>query len=146
MNVRALLSVVAVAGSLAACSREAVPVRYGRDECAHCKMTMVDPRFGAELITPKGKALVFDDLTCLFQYEQANPGQAGDRAEFYVIDFAQPGRLIPAPTAHYLLDDRLRSPMGGGLAAFGDAASRAQAQHQLGGSRALAWSELPRAP
>lgn len=146
MKTRNLPLLAAVAGLFAACSREAVSVRYGKDECAHCKMTMVDQRFGAELITLKGKVLVFDDLTCLFQHQQANSAAGGAEGTVYVIDFAQPGRLIPAESAHYLQDDRLRSPMGSGLAAFGDTASRESAQRQLHGSRALRWAELPRSP
>jgi copper chaperone NosL len=142
-----LLWLILVSGLAAGCSREAVPVRYGQDECAFCKMTLVDQRFGAELVTAKGKVLIFDDLACLFRHQRANPAPAGNGARVFVIDFAQPAHLVPAEAAHYLLDDRLRSPMGGGIAAFGQAAEREQSQRQLGGGgRLLRWAELPRNP
>jgi len=50
---------------LTACSHEPDPIRYGKDACAHCKMTIMDKRFSAELITAKGKVFKFDAAECM---------------------------------------------------------------------------------
>jgi len=137
---------VIVALLLQGCSREAVPVRYGKDECALCKMTLVDQRFGAELITPKGKVLLFDDLTCLFQYQQANPQQSGVGAQIYVVDFAHPGKLVAVDQSVYLAGGDIHSPMGSAIAAFGSTADREATRPQLGKAKPYGWSDLPRTP
>lgn len=143
MNTGRLLLALPALVLWAGCSHEAVPVRYGRDECAHCKMTLVDQRFGGELITAKGKVLLFDDLSCLLQYQQANPQVAG-HATVYVIDFSRPASLVPAEQAFFLSGDDIRSPMGSGIAAFGASVAREKALPQLGRAQSRGWSELPR--
>ncbi|MBA3849597.1 MAG: hypothetical protein C0502_06325 [Opitutus sp.] len=133
--------------ALAGCSRGPAAIRYGQDACAHCRMTLVDQRYGAELITPKGKILVFDDLGCLLAYQRQSPAANPARESVYVADFAHAGRLLPAADALFLHDAQLRSPMGSSLAAFATEADRASARQQLGGaSRLLRWPELPRSP
>ena len=41
--------------SFTSCSAGPEPIRYGQDNCHHCKMTLTDKRFGAEIVTQKGK-------------------------------------------------------------------------------------------
>ena len=43
---------------VASCSTEPEPLHYGTDVCHFCKMTLVDNKFGAELVTKNGKAHV----------------------------------------------------------------------------------------
>ncbi len=147
MRSRASIAALAAMLLLTGCApRDAVPVRYGKDECTLCKMTLVDQRFGAELITSKGKVLLFDDMTCLFQYQQANPQPAGTAVRAYVVDFAHPGTLVPAEQAVFLVGGDIHSPMGGGIAAFARAADRESARPQLGGPQLHSWADLPRLP
>ena len=40
--------------SFSSCSSKPEPFRYGQDICHSCKMGIVDPKFGGELITAKG--------------------------------------------------------------------------------------------
>ena len=47
--------------SLSSCSTAPQPIRIGQDNCDFCKMTISDNRFGAEIITKKGKVYIFDD-------------------------------------------------------------------------------------
>lgn len=143
------LPLVLALGTLAltGCTRGPVPIRYGQDACAHCSMTLVDQRYGAELITAKGKIHAFDDLNCLFQFQREKLPATGKPPAIYVIDFAHPGTLVPAPEAFFIHDDQLRSPMGSGLAAFALESDRATALRTLGGrGRPLRWPELPRTP
>src|SRR5690606_23270005 len=47
------------------------PINYGKDQCAHCKMTVSDARFGCQLVTAKGRAYHFDDVQCLVAFVKA---------------------------------------------------------------------------
>ncbi|HSN59587.1 MAG TPA: hypothetical protein VLR49_01530, partial [Ferruginibacter sp.] len=41
--------------TLSSCSTDPQPLRIGQDNCDFCKMTISDKRFGAEVVTKKGK-------------------------------------------------------------------------------------------
>src|SRR5690606_30570495 len=55
-----------------ACKPEAQAIDYGFDSCTHCKMTIADNRYGAELVTQKGKVYKFDAVECLTAYEESD--------------------------------------------------------------------------
>ncbi len=104
---------------LAACSHGPDPISYGKDACAHCKMTIMDKRFSAELITAKGKVFKFDAAECMAGFLKENPDIAGDpKSVFLVNDFSNPGQFADARKSFFLRDSSLSSPMGGNLAAF----------------------------
>lgn len=146
MKLPAPLLLIAAALTLAGCSRGPTPIRYGQDACAHCRMTLVDQRYGAELVTTKGKLHYFDDLSCLLAYQRKNTATAAGAAA-YVTDFTRAGQILPADDAFYLHDPQLRSPMGGSIAAFATEAERNTVREQLGGAgRFLRWPELSRSP
>lgn len=111
---------------LAACSHVPDPIIYGKDACAHCKMTIMDKRFAAELITAKGKAFKFDAAECMADFLKENPAIANDpKSVFVVNDYTHPGQFVDARKSFFLRDSALASPMGGNLAAF---LSRASAE------------------
>ena len=104
---------------LTACSHGPDPIRYGKDACAHCKMTIMDKRFSAELITAKGKVFKFDAAECMAGFLKENPAIAADaKSVFLVNDFSKPGQFTDARKSFFLRDSSLSSPMGGNLAAF----------------------------
>ncbi len=104
---------------LTACSHEPEPIRYGKDACTHCKMTIMDKRFAAELITGKGKVFKFDAAECMTGFLKENPAIAADaKSVFLVNDFTNPGKFTDARKSFFLRDSSLSSPMGGNLAAF----------------------------
>jgi copper chaperone NosL len=53
---------------MGSCSAQPEPLKLGIDACDFCKMTLTDPKFGAELITKKGRISRFDDIHCLTKY------------------------------------------------------------------------------
>ncbi|MCO5948199.1 nitrous oxide reductase accessory protein NosL [Mucilaginibacter flavidus] len=111
---------------LAACSHAPEPIQYGKDACSHCKMTIMDKRFAAELITAKGKLFKFDAAECMAGFLKENPAVANDaKSVFLVNDFTQPGQFADARKSFFLRDSSFSSPMGGNLAAF---ASRLSAE------------------
>jgi copper chaperone NosL len=131
---------VIVAWLLAACTRVPRPIQYGRDACDYCRMQISDPRYGAELVTGKGKVHTFDSIECLAAYYLAGGDRATTRS-VWVSDFAHPGTLVPGETAHYLRAAGPSSPMGKGLMAFSPAADTAALRRSYGGVP-LRWADV----
>jgi copper chaperone NosL len=100
------------------CSVEPQPLQFGVDACYTCKMTLMDEKFGAEIVTKKGKVYKFDDVNCMlgFYHSEYEPSQ--ELAHVLVVNFAKPAQLIDATNSWYLKSDSIRSPMASGIAAF----------------------------
>lgn len=99
------------------------PIKLNKDECDYCKMTITDNRFGAEMITDKGRVYKFDDLSCMINDVNSKPKSI---RSYYVHCFVDPGKFIDAPTAVYVMDQSIKSPMGGNTAAFTNPSSAKQ--------------------
>ena len=104
--------------TLSGCSTEAQPIRIGQDNCDFCKMTISDNRFGAELVTKKGKVFKFDDTHCLVSFLQTAKTEEQQRGEIYCTNFIAPHNLINVKQAFFLQSPSLKSPMNGNIAAF----------------------------
>ena len=102
--------------SFISCSRETEPLNFGTDICEHCKMTIMDKKFGGEIITGKGKIYKFDALECQVKFELEN--FSDERIESYAINFYVPGELINTANSSFVISDNISSPMGGNLGAF----------------------------
>ena len=101
-----------------ACSIEPEPLIYGKDQCHSCKMTLMDKKFGAELVTTKGKVYKFDDINCLFNFYNEGSVNKEDFRLKLVVDFSRPEKLIDAEKAVYLKSGEIKSPMASQVAAF----------------------------
>ncbi len=136
---RLLIPVVLIL-TLISCQVEPEPLRYGEDACHHCKMTLVDKKFGAELVTRKGKVYKFDDINCMIQFYSSD-----DRPDKYayklVVDFSRPGTLINAADAFYLKSPAIKSPMASQVAAFESQQSLNAVKDEWNGIY-LVWGEL----
>src|SRR5688572_7001646 len=126
---------------LLSCTTDPVPLRYGKDACHLCKMTLMDKKFGGELVTEKGKVYKFDDVNCMINF--INSGYLNDEtlAHKLIIDYSQPEKLIPAEEAFYLKSDQIRSPMASEVAAFATQKAMEKSKTKLNGIY-LAWAEL----
>lgn len=124
-----------------ACSQQPDPINFGIDDCIHCKMTIEDQRFGAEIVTKKGKILKFDATECMINYLKKGKISEEDVAGLYVIDFLNPQKFIDAKKAVYLISPNLPSPMGANLAAFSNR-SNADLQKQISGGEIYSWEEV----
>ena len=92
------------------------PIDYGTDGCHFCRMTIVDRQHAAEIVTDKGKVFKFDSSECMMNHlKDIDQKQV---ALYLVNDYNQPGELIDATEATYLISDRIPSPMGEFLTAF----------------------------
>ncbi len=105
---------------LVACSPEPEAINFGHDNCEYCKMTIMDPKFGAELVTEKGKVYKFDAIECMMDY-MYDDDFTKDKIALYLINtFNNPGELFDATIASYLISDNLPSPMGAFLSGYED--------------------------
>lgn len=137
-RLRIALLVVGLAAT--ACTRGPQPIAFDSDTCDYCRMQISDPRFGAELVTRKGKVLKFDSVECLVDYyRQARA--ASDVASLWVIDITHPGKLIPAESARYLKLRPGMSPMGRALAAAAPDVDAGRLR-ELGATAQLSWGDV----
>lgn len=100
------------------CEVKPEPLRYGVDACYTCKMTLMDTKYGAEVVTVKGKVYKFDDINCMIDFYNSGDEPIDEMVYKLVVDFAQPEKFVEAQDAFYLKSDRIRSPMASGIAAF----------------------------
>lgn len=126
---------------LLGCSSDPRPLAYGSDACHHCKMTLMDHKFGTELVTDKGKIFVFDDINCMLQYLDSEEGNTQTYKHTLVTDYLNPGQLLDANSAHYLKSEEFKTPMASQVAAFGDFETLKEHKAQTNGVY-LAWGEL----
>jgi copper chaperone NosL len=128
-----LIGVVCVV-VLVGCGVKPEPIVFGEDHCTHCRMSIADPKFGAELVTDKGKVFKFDALECMVPYLQENSDT--EYAHILAIAYDEPGELKPVANLKFVFSESYKSPMGGNLAALNQSAS------MEGGPELLDWQEL----
>ena len=101
--------------SISCTTKEADPIKLNSDGCDFCKMKIADGKFGAELITIKGRIYKFDDIHCMINYHKEN--LTTNIQSFYIHDFNQNNVLIPAENAFYVKGGEISSPMRGNIIA-----------------------------
>lgn len=127
--------------SVSSCKAGPEPIRTGIDHCYFCKMTISDVRFGAELVTKKGKVYKFDDVHCILSYLKTKDIEPGNIKDYYLTNYSGTHQLIHVQTALLLKADELRSPMGGNIAAFDNKDSLLIIQKRFPGNT-IAWNDL----
>lgn len=115
------------------CSIDPQPIKIGKDECTHCKMKIMDKRYGAELVTKKNKAYKFDSFECMVDYKRSDMIKTEDIELELVIDFNSPNDFISAEKAFYLVSKELPSPMGAYITAFSNEMDAQKTQSQYPG-------------
>ncbi len=136
-----LIIPIIVCLAMTSCKVEPEPLVYGEDACHACKMTLMDRKFGAELVTSKGKIFKFDDVNCMMNFFNAEAANGSEFTHRLVVDFAKPGKLIPAADAFYLKSPQIKSPMASQIAAFSSKEELESVQRELSGVY-LVWGEL----
>lgn len=124
---------------LISCSPTPQPIDFGTDMCAHCKMTIVEKPFSAELVSVKGKVFKFDAIECMVHYLEQN--SENDYALFLVRDYSAPDDWQDARQCAYLISENLPSPMGAFLSAYRDPQAAEKIQQERGGE-VFDWNEL----
>jgi len=125
----------------ASCNVHERPIQYGSDDCDYCKMIIMDHRYGAELVTQKGKVYTFDAAECLIEFLKHNEEIKGNARYLLVTPYTQPDHLIDATSASFLVSRKMPSPMGAYLTAFSGGDTALTFQLEKGGDL-YTWEEL----
>ncbi|TBW28115.1 nitrous oxide reductase accessory protein NosL [Gramella sp. KN1008] len=125
--------------ALISCEIGPKPIHYGQDGCEYCKMTIVDKQHASELVTNKGKVYKFDAIECMINFRKEHDDI--QYALYLVNDFNNPGELIDATMATFLISENISSPMGANLSAFYAEAAANEVQSSHGGE-VYDWHEI----
>jgi copper chaperone NosL len=106
--------------ALSACTTKPEPFAYGKDICNDCKMTIIDPKFGGEIITKKGKIYKFDDVHCLANFLKSGTINAADIAQTVFIDYGNNKNFLDVNSSLFVVSEQLKSPMNSHAAAVPD--------------------------
>jgi copper chaperone NosL len=107
-----------------------VAIDLGQDACSHCRMAIVSKATGAEIVAAGEEPRLFDDLGCLRDFLAAAPPPPD--AVVFVADH-RTGAWVEARLAVFTRTS-VQTPMGSGLVAHADAASRDQDAAAGGGA------------
>lgn len=121
-------------GAVAACRDRGplpVPIDTRTATCQFCNMSIGDIRFAAEGIVPGGRPMVFDDLGCVKSWV-VDARQVPAGLVFFVVDH-RTKQWVRADRAVFTRVEGLQTPMGSGLIAHADDASRAADPAAAGG-------------
>jgi copper chaperone NosL len=103
---------------LSSCSTGPEEIAYGKDACNDCKMTIMDPKFGGEIVTKKGKVYKFDDMHCLAHFIKAGSVKEADIAQTVFVDYEKEHIFLKSPSLFFVQSPQLKSPMNSNAAAF----------------------------
>ena len=135
-----ILLIIIFSFLFASCGNAGIPdpINFGSDLCVHCNMKIMDRRFGAELVTAKGKTYKFDAAECMIDYLKSNNFE---KASYWVIDYNNPETLINAASAYYLISLKIKSPMGEFLSCY-KSSDAANASRNSNGGEVFDWEGL----
>jgi len=127
---------------VAACAAAGpAPLQWGAESCRHCHMTLADQRFGAEVITTRGRALPFDDAGCAAEHLATGATPAAEVSSVWVIDYTHPDSLIAADGAVFVRSSTFHTPMGSGVVATADSAAATALAREVGG-QVMRWADV----
>jgi len=124
-----------------ACTAKPEPIKYGKDDCYFCKMGIIDPKYGGEIVTKKSKVYKFDDVICMIRFLQSGQLKENEISEKVVINFEKQNDFIDVAKTIFWVSPELRSPMGSNAAAF---ISKQNAEKAKNGKEGLllTWNEM----
>jgi copper chaperone NosL len=127
--------------NLSSCNTAAEPLKLGTDNCYFCKMTISDDRFGAEIVTTKGKVYKFDDAHCILSYLKTKDLPDAYIKAIYLTNFSGQHQLLNTQKIFLLKSELLHSPMNGNIAAFDNTDSLKLMQQKFSGEL-INWESL----
>jgi copper chaperone NosL len=137
-NGKSVSTYIVILAGLGSCTTSPEPLQPGVDACHACKMTIMDNRFGAEVITQKGKIFKFDDTSCLMGFlKEENMNKP---AFILVVEYSST-HLIDVQNAFFVKAEKVGSPMAGNIAAFSNAAEAEKFRTGWNGEM-LGWIDL----
>jgi copper chaperone NosL len=124
---------------LIGCEAAIQDFEYGHDQCAYCKMTIMNSKHASQMVSTKGKVFKYDSIECLIKDKDS---QTDSKFKFVMVsNYEVDSALIPADSAFYLITDKIQSPMGANVSAFKDSlqAMNMQAKHS---GEIYTWDDL----
>lgn len=106
------------------CSSGPSSINYGKDMCVNCSMIISDNKFGSEIYTKKGKTYKFDSGECMISFINKEAIDTAKIESYLITDFSNPGHLVDASKAFFIVSNAINSPMGANLAAYSQEAQR----------------------
>ncbi len=123
------------------CNDKPEDIKFGTDICEHCKMTITDRLFGAELCTRKGRIYKFDSIECLIGYQGENNITSNEVGSQWFINNKKPGELVKFDNTIFIQSDNIRSPMGQNIASL-DRGMNPLLNKQSPSEKFLSWNEV----
>jgi copper chaperone NosL len=121
------------------CKVEPAAIEYGKDQCSFCVMNIVDKTHAAQYVTNKGKQFKFDAIECLVN--DLSEKNEADLAIILVANYDNPGEMIDAKTATFLISKAIKSPMGANLSALATSEKALELQQKHSGE-IYTWAAL----
>lgn len=106
-------------------------MRPSEFQCDNCRMAIVDMKFKAEVLSPKGKFSHFDSIECMNVWSKQNSDQVGTQ---WVTDYYT-SQWLPLSQAQIMYGEKISSPMGGHLAAVATDEEWKRALSEFGGKK-----------
>ena len=113
----------------------------GKDVCYDCKMTIMDEKFGGEIISKKGKIYKFDDAHCVAHFLKGSTVRTADIAQTVFIDYENKGTFLNVKSLYFVVSPQLKSPMNSNAAAFSNKTIAVKIAAQNSGE-IKSWDEL----
>jgi copper chaperone NosL len=132
-----LISIILIAG----CGKQEIkPVAIDEqsDKCEVCHMAVKDDGHATEVILENGKAILFDDIGCMYKWLEENEGK--EVAQFYVKDYGSK-EWIELEKATFVYDKTVKTPMAYNVIAYTDTKA-AQSFTEDHGGELLSHEEL----
>ncbi len=125
------IALVLFAILLTMCASGPEPINFGKENCAHCSMTIMNPKFASEFITAKGKIYKFDSIECMLA--KTADFKENEIASLWVPNFNNEKEFIKLDEAFILKSDKIKSPMSLNLLAFKDESDLLEMKDKYGG-------------
>lgn len=138
-NVQSAMLLLLFFSFFSCANNKVVPIKLNADSCDNCKMSIADGKYGAEVITQKGRVYKFDDIMCMKEY--CNENSETKMESIYVLDYNQNNVLIPAESASYLSGGTIHTPMRGNIIAFSTTNEAKDFQSNLE-AKSISWNEI----
>ncbi|WP_066314855.1 nitrous oxide reductase accessory protein NosL [Bacillus sp. FJAT-29814] len=142
MKLRLLLFTIISIILIAGCGKKEIkPVAINEqsDKCEVCHMAVKDDGFATEVILENGKALLFDDIGCMYKWMGENEGK--EVANSYVKDYDSK-EWLELEKASFVYDKPIKTPMAYNVIAFSDEKAAKSFIEEHGSGDLLSYEKL----
>jgi copper chaperone NosL len=124
------------------CNPKAEKIAVGKDACSECKMTIMDPKFGGEIVTKKGKVFKFDDAHCMAKFFERRGVEYNDIHQTLFVNYEGDNGFLKSKEAEFVVSSSFKSPMGSNAAAFAGVPAAEKKSKEIPGSKVTNWATL----